>query len=154
MTKPMSGTVPDDVRRLLFDCIESYEQLELLLILEKSRGTAMGTEELGALARVHESLIEDALHALGRRGLIAVQDPPQAPGALPEKSTTGKARRFLYEPASAGVDGAVRLLARWYAEEPQLIIRLMSEHSIQRVRAGAAIAFADAFLLKKDRSDG
>ncbi|HTV77162.1 MAG TPA: hypothetical protein VMF03_02820 [Steroidobacteraceae bacterium] len=134
------GTLPDAVRQLLHDAIESYEQLELLLALERSRGKGMSAEDLAEVVRVRASLIEAALDALASRRLIAVRN--------------SDTRRFFYEPASDTHDVAVRSLAQYYAEQPLLVIRLMSEHAIQRARASVALAFADAFLLRKDRSDG
>jgi predicted transcriptional regulator len=134
--------VPDDVRALLSERIESYEQLEILLALESARGTERTSEELSATLRIGSALVEPALRSLESRGLIG------------RRSTTEHEPHYLYMPATSALDGAVRALARAYAEQPIPVIKLMSENAIQRVRTGAVRAFADAFILRKDKNDG
>lgn len=134
--------VPDDVRALLSERIESYEQLEILLALERARGAEKTSDELSTTLRVGSALVEPALRALESRGLIG------------RRSTTEHEPHYLYMPATAALDGAVQALARAYAEQPIPVIKLMSENAIQRVRTGAVRAFADAFILRKDKNDG
>ncbi len=139
----MSGTddLPEDVRALLHEHIESYEQLEILLLLRRERYEQWTEEGLSARLRVRAELIETALAALKASGLI------EAAGAVPT--------RFAYRPASSGLDAAAGRLEREYAERPILVIQLMSANAIERLRTAALHTFADAFVLsKKDKSRG
>lgn len=137
----MSGAddLAEDVRALLHEHIESYEQLELLLLLRRERHEQWTVETLAARLRVRAELIDTALAALKTSGLV------EATGAAPT--------RFAYRPASAGLDAAVRRLEREYTERPILIIQLMSTHAIERLRTAALHTFADAFVLKKKDKD-
>jgi hypothetical protein len=137
----VSGTddLPEDVRALLHEHIESYEQLETLLLLRRERYEQWTSEGLAARLRVQGELIETALAGLRASGLVA------AAGAGPT--------RFAYRPASAGLDAAVGRLEREYAERPILIIQRMSANSIERLRTAALHTFADAFVLHKKGDD-
>jgi DNA-binding MarR family transcriptional regulator len=138
--------LPDEVRALLRERIESYEELEALLALERLRGTGRTAEELSGAVHVDVPLIERALRSLEARALIERRAPSAQNSALrPEP-------RYFYAPASTQLDSAVRALAMAYAEQPIPIIKIMSENAIQRLRTGAARAFADAFILRKDKN--
>jgi len=129
--------LPEDVRALLKEHIESYEQLEMLLLLRRERYEVWTAEGLAARLRVGAELIEPALAALKLSGLVEIT------GTAPS--------RFAYRPASPGLDAATGRLEREYAERPILIIQLMSANAIERLRTAALHTFADAFVLKKDK---
>jgi hypothetical protein len=132
--------LPEDVRALLHEHIESYEQLEVLLLLRRERYEEWTSEGLGARLHVRAELIETALAGLKNGGLV--------------EATSAAPTRFAYRPASSGLDAAVGRLEREYAERPILIIQLMSANAIERLRTAALHTFADAFVLKKDKSRG
>lgn len=139
----MSGAsdLTEDVRALLHEHIESYEQLETLLLLRRERYEEWTGEGLASRLRVRAELIDTALAGLEAGGLI------QAIRASPTQ--------FVYRPASPGLDAAVGRLERAYAERPILVIQLMSANAIERLRTAALHTFADAFVLKrKDRDRG
>lgn len=134
--------LPEDVRALLHTHIESYEQLEVLLLLRRERYEEWTIAGLAARLRVHEDLVGSALERLKASGLVvATAAAPPAP-------------RFAYRPSSSGLDAAAGRLDREYAEHPIRIIQLMSANAIERVRTAALHTFADAFVLKKDKKDG
>jgi hypothetical protein len=137
----VSGTdiVPADVRALLHEHIDSYEQLETLLLLRRERYEQWTSAGLAARLRVPGELIETALTGLRASGLV------EAAGAAPT--------RFAYRAASSGLDAAVGHLEREYAERPILIIQLMSANAIERLRTAALHTFADAFVLNKKGDD-
>jgi predicted ArsR family transcriptional regulator len=130
----------EDVRALLHEHIESYEQLELLLLLRRERHEESTVAALAARLHIREELVAAALQALEAGGLVAIT------GTAPEV-------RFAYRPASSGVDAAAGRLQREYAERPIRIIQLMSANAIDRVRTAALQTFADAFVLKKKDTD-
>lgn len=138
----MSSTddLPDDVRALLHEHIESYEQLEVLLLLRRERYEEWTAEALAARLRVREELVASALEGLKASGLVV--------------ATSAAPSRFAYRPASSGADATAGRLEREYAERPIRIIQLMSANAIDRVRTAALHTFADAFVLKKKDTDG
>jgi len=136
-----ASELPEDVRALLHEHIESYEHLETLLLLRRERYEQWTSEGVAARLRVRPELIEAALANLKASGLV------EATGVAPP--------RFAYRPASSGLDAAVGRLEREYAERPILIIQLMSANAIERLRTAALHTFADAFVLhKKDKDRG
>jgi hypothetical protein len=132
--------LPEDVRALLQEHIESYEQLEVLLLLRRERYEEWTAAGLAARLHVREELVGSALNRLEAGGLVAVI------GAAP-------AARFAYRPTSSGLDAAAGRLEREYRERPIRIIQLMSANAIDRVRTAALHTFADAFVLKKKDDD-
>ncbi len=132
----MTGDLPEDVRALLHERIESYEQLEVLLLLRREPDEAWTITGLAARLHLREELICSALEGLETAGLVAVTGVAPAP-------------HFAYRPASSGLDAATDRLDREYAQRPIRIIRLMSANAIERVRTAALHTFADAFVLNK-----
>lgn len=139
----MTGTddLPADVRALLHEHIETYEQLEILLLLRRERYEEWTIAALATRLHVRAELIGSALERLRSGGLVAVLS---AAGAV----------RFAYRPGSSGLDAAAGRLDREYSERPIRIIQLMSANAIERVRTAALQTFADAFVLKKKDDDG
>ncbi len=145
--------LPDDVQALLRERIESYEQLEALLVLQEEGGRT--AEELCARLRVPLTLVESALRDLQSYGLVQprpVQSQPQ-PGSpqSARQQPEPAAQRYVYAPETAALAAAVSHLASAYARDPVPIIKLMSSNAIQRLRTGAVRAFADSFILRKDK---
>jgi len=132
------GDLPEDVCGLLREHIETYEQLEVLLLLRRERDEKWTVAALAARLQVRDELIASALEGLETAGLAVV---------------TGEASAtfFTYRPATPGLDAAAGRLDREYAERPIRIIQLMSANAIERVRTSALQTFADAFVLKKKR---
>jgi hypothetical protein len=134
-----ANDLPDDVRELLHEHIESYEQLETLLLLRRERYEEWTVEALAARLHVHAELVETALAGLEAGGLV--------------KATAAAPARFAYRPTSSRLDAACGRLEREYAERPILVIQRMSAHSIERLRTATLHTFADAFVLKKKDKD-
>lgn len=132
--------LPEDVRGLLHEHIESYEQLETLLLLRRQRSEEWTAEALAARLHIRPELVEGALAGLEASGLVA--------------ATATAPTRFAYRPVSSGLDAATERLGREYADRPILIIQLMSANSLERLRTAALHTFADAFVLKKDKNRG
>jgi len=128
--------LPQDVRALLHEHIESYEQLEVLLLLRRERYEEWTVAGLAARLHVDAELVASALARLESAGLAATTPASPAP-------------RFAYRPKSSGLDAAAGRLDREYAERPIRIIQLMSANAIERLRTAALHTFADAFVLKK-----
>jgi len=132
--------VPEDVRALLRERIESYEQLEMLFALRNDRREQTAAA-LSARFGIDRTLAQSALAELQTHGLA------QARGR-------GAEPRYVYAPASAALEEAVSRLARLYVEQPIAVLRILSTNAIERVRTGALRAFADAFILRKGKDRG
>lgn len=132
--------VDDDVSALLRDHIDSFECLEVLLLLRRERA-ARTAEELSACLNMRAPLLDDALASLVRGRLV---------------NTTHRSSPTLYEYAHERLDqdNVVGSLERAYREEPIEIMRLMSTNAIERLRTSTIRAFADAFVVRKDKDRG
>ena len=136
----MGDEVPEDVRVFLSQYIDSYEQLELLLLLRRE-GSEWTAQDLCPRLKISLPLTEAALSALHSRGLLQSSVGPGAP---------------YYRPMSRadGFDETMSRLASVYASQPIQIIRLMSANAIERVRTAALRTFVDAFVFRKDGRRG
>ena len=132
---------PPDVQILLRDHIESYEQLELLLLMRADRATVWTEETLSVRLRLALSLVGAALDRLKLAGFVEAQ-------------AHGNERRYAYLPQRDSVEATINRLAAAYREYPIPIIKLMSANAIERLRTSALRTFADAFILKKDKDRG
>ncbi len=132
--------LPPEVRALLLEHVDSFEQLDLLLLLHRERDADWTAAELCDRLRIPRAVVDASLGLLCMRGLVR-QRPARKPAA------------FVYAPASSGLDQAVSRLATAYSERPVSVIRLMSSNAIQRMRSGAFRAFSEAFLLRGSQDD-
>jgi len=132
---------PPDVQELLREHIESYEQLELLLIIRADMESVWTEETLATRFRIPTSLVLAALDGLESAGFIEVR-------------RQGSEQRYVYLRQSDKVEATISSLAMAYRENPIPIVKLMSANAIERLRTAALRTFADAFILKKDKNRG
>jgi predicted transcriptional regulator len=132
---------PEDVQKLLRDHIESYEQLEVLLLLRAERDRPWTIDSLSERFRLAASLVLPALNGLQRAGFVEAR--------IPHAET-----QYAYVPQRSDVEASLDGLVQAYREHPISIIKQMSANAIERVRTAALRTFADAFLLRKDKKDG
>jgi DNA-binding IscR family transcriptional regulator len=133
--------IPDDVQALLHDHIESYEQLEILLLLRREIGEPWTAERISERLGISAALAADALGSLRSSRLVkALQGQPET--------------RYAYAPVRVALHETVNRLESDYASRPIEIIKLMSANAVERVRTGALRMFAEAFVLRKDKDDG
>jgi len=135
------STLPSDVQAFLHDRLESYEQLEVLLLLRTRRSDTWTPSAVGAELHMPELVAQQALEALCQQGLLSA--------ALPDGQV------FRYRPESAELDALVERLAEGYSHQRIEVVRLMTANAIERLRARALRTFANAFILgKKAAKDG
>jgi hypothetical protein len=132
--------VDEAVRALLRDYIDSFESLEVLLLLRRER-SVYTVEELCGRLKTRAPLIDDALASLVRARLV---------------NTTDQNALTLYTYADEHLvqDAIVGLLECAYRDEPLQILQMMSTNAIERLRTSTIRAFADAFVLRKDKGRG
>jgi hypothetical protein len=130
-----------DVQKLLRDHIESYEQLELLLIMRANRGLSWTEDTLSGRLRIGSSLVRGALEGLESAGFLA------------GRADRGE-KHYVYVCQSDDVEATIGRLDAAYREYPIPIIKLMSANAIERLRTAALRTFTDAFILRKDKDRG
>jgi len=136
------SSLPADVQAFLQDRMESYEQLEILLLLRSRPSDPWAASAVGSELHMPESVAEQALKALCRHGLLSVAVSPVT-------------LLFRYRPESAELAALVEKLAEAYADHRIEVVRMMTTNSIERLRARALQTFANAFLVgKKGGNDG
>lgn len=133
------GDLPTNVQALLYEHIESYEQLEVLLLLRLEAVETWSEERISSRLKIPSAMAAEALGALIKSGLVKLRaDWP----------------RYEYAAETRALDDAVGTLARLYTTHRFEIVKLMSANAIKRMRTGALRAFADAFVLHKDKDNG
>jgi len=132
----MDLALPTDVEQLLRERIGSHEQLHILLLLFRDRRN-WSTAELATHFKLSTASVSEALSALTAQNLVvSASDLPQGPN---------------YRYASGTCNTAVEALERAYQDQPIAVIRMLAQRSIERIRADALRAFADAFLFRKGK---
>ena len=127
------GGLPEIVRRLLAEHINSVEQLEVLLLLrdraERSWTPAQASEQI----RSGADSVARRLQDLHKRGFVTRE----------EEGPT-----YRYAPPPERV-AAIDALARAYAERRHQVIELIFAKPIENLRV-----YSDAFRLRKEPEDG
>lgn len=120
------------LERFLRTSIRSAWELELLLLLRKEPLRTWSAAELVRQLRASGLVINDALAALQRADIVAVEE-------------TG---RFRYRPANADLAAVVDELAEAYANVPTSIMDIIWSTPRSNIEI-----FADAFRLRKGKTD-
>ena len=123
------------MRQFITEHIDSVMQLEILLLLAAQPAKVWTPTELAQELRIDPAWVDAQLQTMGGRGVIAVT----------EESPVG----FRYEPRTPALAETVRELAQAYADRRVTVIGLIFSKPIDKIRS-----FADAFRIRKDRSDG
>jgi hypothetical protein len=122
-----ANEVPDVVRRLIAESIDSIAELEALLLL-RDHLRPWTIEEAGARLYVSFPVATYTLTALAARGFLSQQ-----------------AQTYRYAPASTELDRAVVSLAEAYTQNLVAVT-----HLVHGKPAPSVLAFAKAFRLRKE----
>ena len=124
------------LREFLLHNVESYEQLEVLLLLGRAPKLAWRVATIAQKSQLTESVVVDALQHLCEKRLVA-----SAPGGI---------EAFHYAPVGAAAGDAVARLVAIYEASPHILMRVMTASAIERLRANAAGAF-DVLLTSRKK---
>jgi hypothetical protein len=127
--------IPQDVRRLLADHIESVVQVEILLLLHADANRALTPTDVARELRIDAAYAQSELANLTVRGMLRTADK--------------SANAYSYAPLTPQIDAAVRGLATAYADRRVTVIGLVYSKPPDQIRS-----FADAFRLRKEKGDG
>lgn len=127
------AAIPDSVRRLIADHVESVSQLEVLLLLQAGGSEGWSVDGVARHLKTAPEIAEAALSKFARAGIAAVEvDTEWAP-------------RFAYRPATPAIKNAVDTLASRYGTHKTTVIALIFETPSDAIQD-----FADAFRLRED----
>jgi hypothetical protein len=126
--------VPDAVRELLRERVDSVEALETLLLLRRYPERRWEGQAVAEQLRLPGAPLGEILMTLARHELLEVAEAPP---------------RFRYGPKTPQLAQAVDELQRIYESDRTGILHVMTENAIDRVRHGLTKAFADAFVLRR-----
>src|SRR5688572_16331462 len=107
----LDPAIPEGVRQLLLERIDSVAQLELLLLFHGSAPQFWDAEQLSAELRIERSWVEDQVHALCEQGLLTQN--PQQPNC------------YHFQPRSSDLAKHVTILAEMYAERRVSVVALL-----------------------------
>jgi hypothetical protein len=121
---------------LIADHLRSVMDLECLLALYADPQRDWSAEELGRKFCVDERWVTHQLADLAQRGVLSA-------------SQTAPTLRYRYAGATPAMNDAVAELARLYATRRVAVIELIYSKPADPLQS-----FADAFRLRKEKSDG
>jgi len=130
------GNVRDQLQSFLFDHVESYEELELVVLLRRERDRDWSPEDAAAKLQLPASACLSGLEELERRGIVSK-------GAL-----TGT---FRYAPCSLEVAARLAQLDESYRSQRLSVVTLMSINAIERLRVATLHRFADTLRLRDQK---
>jgi hypothetical protein len=130
------SSVSEPLQAFLRESISSYEELEALLLLVRTRDRGWTDDEVADALKVPVDGIATALEGLST-----------VPNLLRVDTRAGQ-RRFQYAPDSDTTSQVVEELVSAYSEQRLAIVRLMSSNALDRVRSSAARRLANAFRIK------
>lgn len=130
--------IPSELREFLLSHVKTYEQLEILILLGKAQDSAWTVQNLSKLAKIPVASAQDALRELGEDAVVTPD--ANCPGA--------------FALSTPDVSRLVAVLARLYEENRLLVMRLMNENALERMRTDAARAFSSAFVIRRKGKDG
>jgi hypothetical protein len=128
--------IPQEVRAFITEHIDSVLQLELLLLLHTKRSDDFSAAEVVAELRIDPAWAVRQLDDFCARGILACPEA-EAP------------RRYRYAPKSPQTDAAIARLEQPYADRRVSVISLIFSKPTDKLRS-----FADAFRVRKEKSDG
>lgn len=134
MTARVLGAIPDSVKRLIADHVESVSQLEVLLLLQGGGDELWSPDDVSQRLKTPAEHAEAALSKFARAGIAAV-----------EVGASGEPR-FAYRPSSVAMRKAVDTLAGLYATHKTSVIAVIFETPSDAIQD-----FADAFRFREGR---
>lgn len=132
MSEGSPSQLPREVRAFLHSCIESIEQLELLMLLRGSQG-GRTARDVAAVLRVPVPKARHDLETLAARGLLEVR--------VAEETS------YRYGPKSPDLGRYCDLLAEYYVTARQTVFEFIATESRLSIKR-----FADAFKFRKPES--
>jgi hypothetical protein len=135
----MARDLSPALQRLLWEQIEDYGQLELLLLLQCDPSRTWTIEEASAVLKLPSTQVEEAKGSLLQRRLI--------------ERTAGDPPRCRYAVLDPLLQATILELARVWQDNRLDVIATMNAHAMMRMRNSALSTFSEAFRLRGPRND-
>lgn len=126
--------LPPSVRRFLARCVDSVEQLEIVLLLQRHPNRSWNAMEVGDALALDHRIVERQLEILGGRDLLDVR--------------LGAEIRYRFRPGSPDVAADARQVADAYRTSRGSVLAFVTAR-----RRRALLDFSDAFRLTEDDDD-
>jgi hypothetical protein len=123
-----ANPVPEAVRQLIADSIDSIAEVEAILLLRRERTRAWNVEEAGKRLYISDTLSRYVLNVLTERGVLSEENG-----------------LFRYDPRTPELDSTIAALATAYSTNLVAVTHLVHGKPAESVRE-----FARAFRLRKD----
>jgi len=130
------AVLPRDVLAFLRERIESYQQLEILLLLRARPERRRSVRSIAAELRLPEASAVEACHFLQQQELACAVEG------------TGELL-VVYGPVCPELDGTIGQLAMAYAGNRIDVASAMAVHALDRFRSRASRILLDAILSRK-----
>jgi hypothetical protein len=127
--------IPQTAQVFILENIESIAEMESILIFFDQPDITMDAAELSARVYIAEHEAKQVLEHLSKRGFLAKS------ATLPSV--------YKYAPQSPQLENSLREVADLYRKYLLPVTHLIHSKSRNKVQG-----FADAFLIRKDKSDG
>jgi hypothetical protein len=122
-------------RHLLEVTLDSFEKLEIAIALRRAAAQSLSLSELSAALQLSTAIVERGIDELALAGVVQFD--------------SGVARLSL-DPQDAP---ALDEIAALHDEDRLLLVRTLTEISMERMRGMAARAFADAFQFRRKKEE-
>lgn len=133
--------LPHNVVTLLRERIESFEQLEILLLVHAERQRNWTAETVANALKITVAIATEALDHLCRKSLLDVR--------------VGNAQLlFRFAPATPALDEDVAALAKVSRDRRVDVMSALSSNAVERMRTSTIRLFADAFLIGRGKKNG
>jgi hypothetical protein len=124
----VTSGIAEEVRRFLLQCIDSVEQLEVLLHLYRTREQSWSPDAIALALYSNPASIARRLAGLYSHGLL----------------TLTSSSAYRYQPKTAELEATVSQLAETYRQRRVAVISIIASKPMENVRA-----FSEAFRLRK-----
>lgn len=128
----MEPSIPKDLLHFITTCIDRLETLDVLMLLQSTRGRSWTAPQLSDEMRSSPLAAESALGLLVTKGLVV-----------------RKGDAYEFSPATSEMEVLTVRLAACYREKRTAVISAIFSRPSDSVRS-----FAEAFRLKRGGSDG
>jgi DNA-binding MarR family transcriptional regulator len=128
------------LKRFLFEHVESYEDLGVLVWFHRRSGASGTAARIAADAGLPEASVEEAIEKLSARGLLSRSAEQDA--------------AFHYTPADAAIREVLNRVMDLYENNAVEIVGFMTANAIERVRTAGTRMFAECFRIGGPKSRG
>lgn len=130
----MVGLDSQKLKQFLLDHVETLEELQILVWFHRHSGASATDTQIAEETAISLTLVSEALERMANSRILS--------------STDSQPVAFRYDPADAVVHETLQEVLARYLEDPRAVMQVMTANAIERLRASAMRAFAEAFRIR------